>query len=202
MAGLSIFSRVMDNVFAYRLWQATHAAKKLIPLRKHNDLDSARRVLDVGCGPGTNTRLFRHADYVGIDINASYIRYARRHYRGTFFAADACTFDYPDSGFDFVLLNSLLHHIDDKGIRSLFSRVRERLTPDGHIHVLDLVMPSAPSISRFLARSDRGSYARSPEAWRSLFSEFFEPVILEPFSIAALGITLWNMVYFKGKRRS
>jgi hypothetical protein len=32
MAGLNILSRVMDNVVAYRLWQATHAGRKLMPL--------------------------------------------------------------------------------------------------------------------------------------------------------------------------
>ena len=46
-----------------------------------NDVASVRRVLDVGCGPGTNTRYFEHADYLGLDINRGYIESARRRFK-------------------------------------------------------------------------------------------------------------------------
>ena len=77
---MKLHARVMENTLAYRLWQAPFAEQKLAPLFAHNDLRAVRRVLDVGCGPGTNTPHFADADYLGIDFNAAYIDSARRRH--------------------------------------------------------------------------------------------------------------------------
>jgi hypothetical protein len=69
------------------------------------------------------------------------------------------------------------------------------------MHIMDLVLPSAPSVSRLLAHADRGDYPRPLEAWRELFTRAFEPVVFEPYPLGAGGVTLWNMVYFKGRAR-
>ena len=192
----------MENVSAYRLWQAPFCEQKLVPLRKHNDLGNVRAVLDVGCGPGTNTSHFLHADYVGLDANESYIDYARRRYGGKFIAIDACSYVPPaGSRFDFILVNSFLHHIDDYNTLNILSKLKTLLTPDGHIHVLDLVLPENSSIARILARCDRGDFPRPLEKWQSVFDRSFETVIFEPYPLTAFGITLWNMVYFKGKAK-
>jgi hypothetical protein len=34
-----------------------------------------------------------------------------------------------------------------------------------------------------------------------MFAESFEPVVFEPYPLGLAGVTLWNMVYFKGRRR-
>jgi hypothetical protein len=75
------------------------------------------------------------------------------------------------------------------------------LTDDGHVHILDLVLPIRPSVSRLLARADRGDYPRPLEQWRELFTAVFDPVVFEPYPLGAAGVTLWNMVYFKGRAR-
>jgi SAM-dependent methyltransferase len=194
---------IMENVAAYRLWQAPFVDKKLDPLLKHNDLAKARRVLDVGCGPGTNTSRFFHAEYLGLDNNESYIKYARRRYAREYIVTDIRSYA-PRSGvcFDFILVNSFLHHVDDSDSLSILSKLKSLLTPTGYIHVLDLVMPARPSISRLLARCDRGDFARSLEKWRDIFTQDFEPILFEPYPLTAFGVTLWNMVYFKGKAKS
>ena len=199
---MKIVSQIMENVSAYRFWQAPFAEKKLLPLRHHNDLGNVRAVLDVGCGPGTNTAHFLHATYLGLDANESYIDYARRRYGREFVAIDICSY-VPPAGirFDFILVNSFFHHIDDRNTLSILAKLKSLLTPDGYIHVLDLVLPESPSISRTLARWDRGDFPRPLEKWRSVFDQSFERVIFEPYPLTAFGITLWNMVYFKGKAK-
>src|SRR5207302_118616 len=139
---------------AYRLWQAPFADKKLAPLFAHNDLRAVRRVLDVGCGPGTNTGHFGHADYVGVDINPRYIAYARRRYGREFLVADVTA--GPDLGarFDCVLVNSFLHHVDDAQAHRILGRLAPLLSPDGHLHALELVLPAGRSVARLLARLD------------------------------------------------
>jgi SAM-dependent methyltransferase len=194
--------RVLERTTVYRFWQAPFADQKFAPILAHNDLGRVQRVLDVGCGPGTNARYFAHCSYLGVDINPDYIQDGRRRYGREFVAADVRTYQPPaDARFDFVLVNSLLHHLNTDEVQSILAHLSPVLTEDGHVHILELVMPSQPSIARVLARWDRGKFARSQAEWSRLLSSMFEPVLFEPYQLTKAGATLWNMVYFKGRRR-
>jgi SAM-dependent methyltransferase len=196
------YARLMENAFAYRVWQTPFAEKKLAPLYLHNDLARVRRVLDVGCGPGTNTAHFASADYLGIDINPAYIESARRRHGREFLVADVTKYDVvPEQRFDLILANSLFHHIETPSVRRILAHLATLLSDDGNVHVFDLVLPGGASISRLLARADRGEYPRPLEVWRELFTSVFEPVVFEPYPLGAAGMTLWDMVYFKGRAR-
>jgi|TARA_B110000467_G_C18167470_1_gene393248 hypothetical protein len=50
-----------------------------------------------------------------------------------------------------------------------------------------------------LTKADRGDFARSLDPWREIFPNLFELVQFEPFPLKMFGISLWKMVYFKGK---
>lgn len=196
------YARIMENTLAYRLWQAPFAERKLAPLFAHTDVASVRRVLDVGCGPGTNARHFAHADYLGIDFNPAYIDSARRRYGREFIVADVTTYEVaPHERFDLILANSLFHHIDDENTRRILTRLPSLLSPDGFVHIFDLVLPARASAARLLARADRGDHPRPIDAWHALFTEAFEPVVFEPYPLGIGGVELWSMVYFKGRAR-
>lgn len=193
----------MGRAVAYRLWQAPFAERKLEPFFRHNDLGAVRRVLDVGCGPGTNARHFGEKDYLGVDLNPDYVAWARRRYGDRFTVADVTRTEAvlgPPS--DCILVNSLLHHVDDDGARNILRHLSSRLTVGGHVHILDLVLPEHASLALLLARWDRGDHPRPLEAWRSMFFEAFEPVVFEPYPLGIGALPLWQMVYFKGRRRS
>lgn len=199
---MSRATALMNFVTPYRLWQAPFAEKKFVPIGRDPSLRSARSVLDVGCGPGTNSAHFPGSEYLGIDLNPAYVDYARRRFGRNFLTADARTFSPAGSAFDFVLINSLLHHVDDEGTHQILGNVARLLTPGGHVHIVDLILPERASIARTLARWDRGDHARPLEAWRRLFVRHFEPMQFEPYSVGALGATLWHLIYFKGARRT
>jgi SAM-dependent methyltransferase len=192
----------LNDPRAYRLWQGPFARAKLAPVARHNDLAAAARVLDVGCGPGTNATRFRGADYLGLDVSQAYVEYARRAHGRRFEVVDVRTDPLPAGTFDFVLVNSLLHHLATTDVRTLLAKLADRLDVDGHVHVLDLVLPDRPGPARLLARWDRGDHPRTLEEWRALLSASFEPVILEPYALPRRGPTLWHMLYFKGRRRA
>jgi SAM-dependent methyltransferase len=199
---MKLHARLMEHTIAYRVWQAPFAERKLAPLFAHNDVPCARRVLDVGCGPGTNTHHFAGADYLGVDMNPAYIESARRRHGREFIVADVTKYEVPpDRRFDLILANSLFHHIDDASTRRILAHLATLLSHDGHIHIFDLVLPEKPSVSRFLARADRGDHPRPLDEWRDLFTSAFEPVVFEPYPLGAGGVTLWNMIYFKGRAR-
>ena len=198
---MGIAARIVEQPLVYRLWQAPFAARKFEPVLRHNDLAAVGRVLDVGCGPGTNTRHFLGAEYVGADLNPGYVRSARRRYDKRFLVAGAAELaGREDLRADFILVNSFLHHVDDAAARTILAGLRELLLPGGHVHLLELVLPERRSLARALARADRGDHARPLAAWRQLFGEHFDEVVCEPYRLGAFGATLWNMVYLKGAR--
>ncbi len=199
---MSFLEMVMSQPVIYRLWMAPFAEQKFMPIFAHNDLGRVRRVLDVGCGPGTNAGHFAHTDYLGIDWNERYIRSAQKRHKGRFQMADAEKLIVPPGErFDFILANSLLHHLDISPTNRLLGHLSTLLSEDGHIHIVELVLPQQKGVPRFLALSDRGQFPRPQEEWRQIFSDAFEPVVFEPFSLTAGGIELWNKVYFKGKAK-
>ena len=199
---MKLVTRIMENTAAYSLWQAPFAGKKFAPILAYNDLREARWVLDVGCGPGTNTPHFAHTNYLGIDHNLRYLQHARRLYGRDFLAADITRPALaPAARFDFILVNSFLHHIDTPGTCGILAEVDSLLTEDGHVHILEPVLPPRPSVARLLARMDRGEFPRPLEKWKQIFGEMFETVTFEPYHLRGLGTTLWEMIYFKGRRK-
>ena len=202
MVETGLRATVLRTSAFYRLWQSPQKAQKLQPFLRHNDLAAMRRVLDVACGPGSNSALFAHTDYTGVDINERYIAYARQRYPGRFLVADVTTWKVPpEERFDCVLANSFFHHVDDGATRRILGHLREVTSDDGHVHVVDLVLPARRGLARLLARLDRGEFPRSLEACRELFTEHYEPVVFESYGLKILGVKLWEMVYFKGKPR-
>ena len=185
----------------YRLWQAPFAERKLEPLKRHNDLSRVRRVLDVGCGPGTNAPHFRGVDYLGLDINARYIEQARSRYGMRFEVADVTRYEVRDEPFDFILVNSFFHHVGDSDSDRILAHLATLLSEDGRIHVLDLVLPRLAPVARLLARMDRGDHPRPLDEWQSLLSTHFEGDVFEAYDLAMGGVPLWRMMYFRGRPR-
>ena len=123
---MSWVDAILDRPALYRLWQAPFANKKLEPLFRYNDMAKVGKVLDVGCGPGTNTRHFIDSDYLGIDLNQRYINNARERYRCRFVVADVTRFSNEcRERFDFILVNSILHHIDKPNVIHILSHLKE-----------------------------------------------------------------------------
>jgi cyclopropane fatty-acyl-phospholipid synthase-like methyltransferase len=200
---MKLLNYLLEQTPIYRIWQAPFAAAKVAPMLAHNDVSQARRVLDIGCGPGINTRLFMRSDYLGVDINAHYIEYAKKKYKHRFEQGDitSCNID-KNNGFDWILANSFFHHIETRAVHYILDRLSSWLTENGHIHILDLIKPDNPSIAQFIANWDRGKYARSLQEWQTIFKQHLDIMIFEPYTVKALGTTLWNMIYCKAKARN
>lgn len=199
----SAADRLLERPWVYRSIQAPFAQAKLEPFFRHVDRASLRSVLDVGCGPGTNAAHFAELEYVGVDINPDYIASATQRFGARFVVGDVMDSSVlPGARFDCVLLNSLLHHLDDNAVRQLLRRLASRIAPGGRVHVMDLVLPENPSPAWLIAKLDRGRYPRPLASWRQLFAEAFAERVFEPYSFGLPGLPLWQMIYFQGTASS
>jgi SAM-dependent methyltransferase len=141
------------------------------------------RVLDVGCGPGTNCSWMPPGiEYVGCDLSESYIAHARARYgsRGEFFAAPVG--EVAKLGlkpFDAVIAVTILHHLSDAQVLTLCDEVRQLLVPGGVFITGDPCFAVGQSrLEHFITSCDRGRYMRYPEQYRALLLQRF-PVVDE-----------------------
>lgn len=183
----------------YRLWASPFRNVKMRAIRQLLPSAQSLRVLDVGCGPGTNAALFRGCEYVGVDLAPAYIRSAARRFPDmTFVLGDARRLSLGPRLFDVVLLNSVLHHMDDPEVEELLGRAARYLAPTGVMIAQEPLVPDEREVfPRFLMRLDRGGYFRELDHWRRLFRRAHLRVERErPYPIRILGLTGWHMVSF------
>ena len=121
--------------------------------------------LDVGCGIGGYRSLFPN-NYTGIDINQSYIDYAKHTYPGDFFVMDCTNLKFPDSTFDHVVTVATSHHLNPQDLILMLSEALRVLKDDGHLHIIDAVLPRSKfSWGKILwFKLDRGGHPRTLQA--------------------------------------
>ena len=107
--------RFYELVEAHRYRKEWH-----IPLAADFERAKDLRVLEVGCGLGTDGAQFAKAgaDYTGIDLTEAAVELAKRRFElfdlpGTFRVADAEHLDFADNSFDLVYSHGVLHHTPD-----------------------------------------------------------------------------------------
>jgi len=99
------------------------------------------RVLEIGCGVGTDGLQFARAGatYTGVDLTDAAIELARKNFasaglKGEFRVADAEHLDFPDEAFDLVYSHGVLHHTPD--IETALREIHRVLRPGGRAIVM------------------------------------------------------------------
>ena len=99
------------------------------------------RVLEIGCGLGTDGAQFAEAGaiYTGVDLTEAAIELARKRFQlfnlpGEFRVADAERLDFPDESFDIVYSHGVLHHTPDT--EAAVAEVYRVLKPGGRAIVM------------------------------------------------------------------
>lgn len=101
--------------------------------------------LEIGCGTGAFARLLaaRCKHVIALDLSSEMIRVARSRSSQfenlEFELADAMTWNFPQSRFDFICSIATLHHLKQ---RELFVKLKDALKPRGVLVILDLVESS------------------------------------------------------------
>lgn len=146
------------------------------------DFSSTNKVFDIGCGPGhISAKIPPSIDYVGFDSDEKYIQFAnarfggpkRRFYNRRFDPTAAADFGNPD----LIMLNGLLHHLDDEGVRALLLNAYDALAHGGIVFTLDgCFVDGQHPIDRYLLKNDRGEFVRTEQGYRALVPPEFDTI--------------------------
>jgi ubiquinone/menaquinone biosynthesis C-methylase UbiE len=121
------------RLFYERVEEHRYTKEWHIPLAADFAATHGQRVLEVGCGLGTDGAQFAKAGaiYTGVDLTEAAVELARRRFElfdlpGTFRTADAENLDFADDSFDIVYSHGVLHHTPDteRAVREVHRVVR------------------------------------------------------------------------------
>ena len=138
-------------------------------------------IIDIGCGPGFIVKhLPTSIRYDGFDIEKRYIDYARRRFpgRGSFHCRQFDLSCAASIGYaDVVMMNGLLHHLDNADASALLGVARGALKPTGVLFTLDGCLRDGQSwLANWIVRHDRGRHVRSEDGYRRLLKEHYGTV--------------------------
>jgi len=132
---------ILDSPMLYHTFQRAIGgfSARVKAINEYLSLKQGQVVVDIGCGPGhIAAHLPRGVDYHGFDIEPQYIEYAKRHFGGV--AAFHCRMFDADAArtlglADVVMMNGVLHHMDDSTVHSAGAQTRRHLScPRRRLH--------------------------------------------------------------------
>jgi len=153
------------------------------------------RMLDIGCGPGllVNMALKKGFSYLGMDTDQASIDYRRRKYRdkehASFTTSTIHSREVIVSTGDIVILNGVMHHLDDETAKELFGHL---LHADFVIildHYIDKTLEKWPT---FLQKRDRGKYLRDYSFFKKI--KGYRSVLNIVFPVKIFSLIFW--MYF------
>ena len=165
---------ILESSLGYALWSGSVNGPKLDAIRRMIDRagKTAPKVLDIGCGPGTSAALFADEGYLGIDYNPQYIADASRKFPAKRFeVGDATKLALNGEKFDIVLINSLMHHLNDEECLSLLAGIDPVLADGCSVIVQEPLTPEGNRpLMTFFMNQDRGDYFRPLDGWKGIFT--------------------------------
>jgi len=141
------------------------------------------RIIDVGCGPGHIVKhIPKKVDYIGFDIDQSYIDFANKHFsdRGRFncrfFDDKAAKELFPA---DIVMMNGVMHHMSDDELSATMNNARSVLAPGGLLFTLDgCYVEGQSKFRKWILDRDRGQYVRNQAGYEKIIRKAFDKVEL------------------------
>ena len=130
------------------------------------------RVLDLGCGTGEYSTLFEPDRYLGVDVHPGYVAFAqKRNPRHQYLCGDARVWPGTGTPFDLVLVNGVLHHLDDESAHSFLRAALGHVAPGGTLLVIeDVSLPEAHFSTRLVHLLDHGDHIRDGARWQQIVS--------------------------------
>jgi len=135
------------------------------------------KILDLGCGMGTFLDAFDPRLYIGVDVNPSFIRMARKKYAEknnvTFVCSDVLNYQTKEK-FDLLVMVSMIHHFPDKQFNNLLKHLHKNVDFN-YLIVID-GKPTKTIWKPVLQLLDLGGDFRDVKELKTFFNHSYEIV--------------------------
>lgn len=177
---MKILTRIfdlLDNPSIYNLVQRLFAANgtKVITSILANLKDGHYTTfLDIGCGTGKHTLIFKDCFYTGVDNNQNYLSYASSRYPfGKFIKSDVSALPFSEGSFDCVFSVCTFHHLSDEQIKKTLSEMKRVCKSGGVVCIIDNIFPRKINpVGYILFKLDRGKFQRSFKEMNDILSDY------------------------------
>jgi cyclopropane fatty-acyl-phospholipid synthase-like methyltransferase len=173
---------ILETPFFYELFNSVIGANncRRVLASEYIRPKCTDRILDIGCGSGNMLPFLPECDYLGVDLNESYIASAKQRYghRGEFVFDRVSHLNVERFGaFDVALAVGLVHHLDDSEARDLFRLAFTALKVGGRLISMEICHTANESnVKRYLLSRDRGQFVRNQEQYIGLAHSCFSKV--------------------------
>lgn len=164
-------SPVLYHYFVRPKWIIKHYNQKIKDYYLKDFEFDNRRILDFGCGIGSNCSLFHPKSYVGIDISTKRIKYARKLYKNySFLSYKNDNLPFNNHEFDYIFLMAVLHHIPPEMVTQYLVEFHRVLRSNGKIIIIEPCFTLERSFSNwFMQFCDKGKYILNEGQYMQLF---------------------------------
>jgi len=124
------------NQTAENFWEGTrdHDVRQNIDsLLEHIEAESPFAILDFGCGPGRDLKIFAELGHIAVGLEGAsrFAIMARAHSGCEVWQQDFLKLDLPDNRFDGVFANAALFHVPGQELPRVLLELRATLKPGG-----------------------------------------------------------------------
>ncbi len=117
-------------------WRGTRdhdVSQNITALLQHIEGDPPFTILDFGCGPGRDLKVFAELGHVAVGLEgaANFAAMARAHSGCEVWQQDFLKLDLPDNHFDGVFANAALFHVPSQELPRVLLELRATLKPGG-----------------------------------------------------------------------
>jgi SAM-dependent methyltransferase len=119
----------------FRWWHLSEPPPELQRAVEEGWLPAGGRVLDVGCGLGTELAFLRNlgAFAIGVDVSLEALRMARRQHGAWFVCADAARLPFASETFDALIDRGCFHYLDAPSRVTYAGEAQRVLRPRGRM---------------------------------------------------------------------
>lgn len=102
-----------------------------------NEIVKEGLILDLGCGTGHFSSQFSNENYIGVDLNCRYLKYAKQNHKKHFINCNGTNLCFKSETFNHILVIGLFHHLDDNTSLKVLREIKRVVKKNGKVVVIE-----------------------------------------------------------------